>query len=69
MASNVPVIGKVPGVVGGAIDVVQGLAAGDRDQVLQGITTGAFSGIPGAGAGVKNITKNAIKPRTINTIV
>ncbi len=59
--SNVPVVGKVPGVVGGTIDAIQGVASGDKGQATDGLLNIAFSGMGGGpGAAIKNTVKGAI---------
>ncbi len=59
--SNVPIVGKVPGVVGGTIDTIQGVASGDKGQATDGLLNIAFSGMGGGpGSALKSTVKNAI---------
>ncbi len=59
--SDAPIVGKVPGVIGGTIDTVRGLASGDKGQATDGLMNIAFSGMgPGPGKAIKNTVKDMV---------
>ena len=67
-AGNVPVIGKIPGAVGGVMKMGKGAVTGDWDMVRDGGIDTVFTGIPGGGAVTKNVIKNITKDGTKSAI-
>ena len=59
--ADVPLAGKVPGIIGGGIDAIQGAVSGDKGQVIDGLTNIAFSGVGGGpGKAIKNTVKDMV---------
>ena len=63
--ADVPLAGKIPGIVGGGIDTVQGLVSGDKGQTIDGLTNIAFSGV---GGGPGKAIKGAVKDMVGDTV-
>ncbi len=60
-AGNVPIFGKVPGMIGGGMQLAKGAYNKDPAMMAKGGANIAFSGIPGGGAIGKTIAKQGIK--------
>ena len=60
-AGNIPIIGKIPGAVGGAMQLGKGIYTGDKEMMAKGGADILFSGVPGAGVVGKQVAKNVAK--------
>lgn len=60
-AGNIPIIGKIPGAIGGGMQLAKGAYTGDKDMMMQGGANLVFSGVPGGGVVGKQIAKQGGK--------
>ncbi len=60
-AGNLPIIGKIPGAIGGGMQLAKGAYTGDKEMMARGGADILFSGVPGAGIAGKAIAKNVAK--------